>query len=123
YKKELKSGKVNPRDLKKKLALEIVRMYHSAGEAEKAEKEFDKVFQKKELPSVIPQAKMKQGEMNVLDFLVKLKMAPSKSEAKRLILQNGVRIGGEVQKDWKKTVKTKKGLIVQVGKRKFIKLA
>ena len=64
-----------------------------------------------------------QGEMNILDFLVKLKMAPSKSEAKRLILQNGVRIGGEVQKDWKKTVKTKKGLIVQVGKRKFIKLA
>jgi len=123
YKKELKSGKINPRDLKKKLAFEIVRMYHSAGEAEKAEKEFDKVFQKKELPSVIPQAKMKQGEMNILDFLVKLKMAPSKSEAKRLILQNGVRIGGEVQKDWKKTVKTKKGLIVQVGKRKFIKLA
>ena len=122
YKQGLKSRKGNPRDLKKKLAFEVVKLYHSAREARKAEEEFAKVFQKKELPSAIPEVKIGGEKMNILDLLVSLKMAPSKSEAKRLILQKGVRVGGEVQTEWQKTVKIKKGLVVQVGKRKFVKI-
>ncbi len=122
YKQGLKSRKTNPRDLKEKLAFEVVKLYHSVKEAKKAEGEFAKVFQKKELPSVVPGAKIGREKMNILDLLVKLKMASSKSEAKRLILQKGVRIEGETQTEWQKIVKIKKGLIVQVGKRKFVKL-
>jgi len=122
HKQGLKSRRGNPRDLKKKLAFEVVKLYHSAREAKKAEEEFAKVFQKKKLPSAIPEVKIGREKMNILDLLVRLKMAPSKSEAKRLILQKGVRIGRKVQTEWQKTVKIKKGLIVQVGKRKFAKL-
>ena len=49
-------------------------------------------------------------------------LAGSKSEAKRLVLQNGIKINGKLQKDWKETVQIKKGLILQAGKRKFIKI-
>ena len=123
YKQKLKSKRINPRDLKEKLAFEVVKLYHSAGEAKGAEREFAKVFQKKELPSSIPEVKISQESMNILDLLVKLGMVSSKSEAKRLVLQKGVRIGSKIQGDWQETVKIKKGLVVRVGKRKFAKIA
>lgn len=122
YQKELQSDKINPRDLKKQLAIEIVKMYHSDARANKAAEEFDKVFKKKELPSKIPQVQLKDRSLNILDLLVKTKQVSSKSEAKRLILQKGVRIGGAVQEDWQKEIEIKKGLVIQVGKRKFVKL-
>ena len=58
----------------------------------------------------------------VTDLKSKTKLAPSKSEAKRLILQKGVKIDGKVQKDWKTVIEIKKGRIIQVGKRKFARL-
>jgi len=122
YEKELQSNKVNPRDLKKLLAVEIVKMYHSQAKAEKAAEEFDRVFQKKELPSKIPQVQLKEKSFDILDLLVKTKQVSSKSEAKRLILQKGVKIGGIIQDDWQKNIEIKKGLVIQVGKRKFVKL-
>ncbi|GAH95702.1 unnamed protein product, partial [marine sediment metagenome] len=59
---------------------------------------------------------------NILDLLVKTKLASSKAEAKRLILQKGVKINSKVQKDWKAIIEIKKGLIVQKGKRHFAKI-
>ncbi len=112
----------NPRDLKMKLAKEIVAIYHSKKKAERAEKEFNKIFKKKELPTDIPEIKIKGAKLAILDLLVRVKLASSKSEAKRLILQKGVKIDGEIQNDWKKVVEIKKGLIIQVGKRKFLKI-
>jgi len=123
YKQKLKSKRINPRDLKEKLAFEVVKLYHSAEEAKGAGREFAKVFQKKELPSSITEVKISQESMNILDLLVKLGMVSSKSEAKRLVLQKGVSIGSEIQGNWQKTVKIKKGLVVRVGKRKFAKIA
>lgn len=119
---EMKKSGTNPRNLKAKLAKEIVTMYHGKKEAEKAEKEFEKVFSKKEIPTNIPEIKIKEKEINILDLLVKTKMASSKSEAKRLIEQGGIKIDNEVKKDWKEKIITKHGSIIQVGKRKFIKL-
>ena len=119
---EMKKSGTNPRNLKAKLAKEIVTMYHGKKEAEKAEKEFEKVFSKKEVPTNIPEIKIKEKEINILDLLVKTKMASSKSEAKRLIEQGGIKIDNEVKKDWKEKIITKHGSIIQVGKRKFIKL-
>lgn len=120
--RDLKNKKVNPRDLKAKLAREIVSLYHGKAVARKAEKEFEKVFKKKEIPSKIPTLKIKRAKLPILGLLVRAKLVSSKSEAKRLILQRGVKIDGKVQKNWKKIVEIKKGLIVQVGKRKFVKL-
>jgi len=48
------------------------------------------------------------------------KLVSSKSEAKRVILQGGVKINGGVKKDWKAKIQLKIGMIIQVGKRKFI---
>ena len=120
----------NPRDLKARLAREIVTMYHSKKEAEKAEKEFKRIFKEKKLPTKIPEIKIKKiypeftegKKINILDLLVKTKLVSSKAEAKRLILQKGVKINSKAEKDWKAIIQIKKGLIVQVGKRRFAKL-
>ena len=122
YKKVLQSKKINPRDLKEELAFEITKMYHSQKAAEKAQEEFYKVFKEKELPSKIPEMTIKEESLNILELLMRLKMVPSKLEAKRLILQKGVKIEGEVQNDWRKIVKIKKEMVIQVGKRKFVKV-
>ena len=119
---QLKKKKINPRDAKTKLAKEIVAICYNRKTAEKAEKEFNKVFRERELPSKIPEIKIKKQFLNILDLLVKTKLVASKSEAKRLVLQKGIKINGKTQTDWKKRIKIKKGLIVQVGKRKFIKV-
>lgn len=121
-KKELKSKKLNPRDAKAKLAKEIVALYHGKPAAQKAEKEFNRIFKKKELPSEIPSIKIAAKNINILDLLVKTKLASSKAEAKRLIEQKGVKINNEIQEDWRKNIPIKNGMIIQVGKRKFAKI-
>lgn len=113
---------INPRDAKAGLAREIVAIYHGKKEAEKAEKEFNKIFKKKEIPSDISEVRVKEKELNILDLLVKTKLVSSKSEAKRLVEQGGVKIDKQVKKDWKEKIKTKPGLVLQVGKRKFAKI-
>ena len=119
-----KKLKVNPRDQKVKLAFEIVKTYHSKKDAQKAQKEFNKVFKEKGLPSDIPTIKIK-GKTELLpitDLLVKIKAASSKSEARRLIEQRGVKINGKVKDDWKERISIKSESIIQVGKRKFAKI-
>lgn len=112
----------NPRNAKAKLAREITSFLYNKKIAEKAEKEFNRVFKEKGLPSEIPQFAIKEKSLPVLELLVKTKLAGSKSEAKRLILQKGVKIDNGVVDDWQKIIKTKKGQVLQVGKRRFAKL-
>ena len=121
-KKDLKLKKLNPRDAKARLAREIMALYYGKKVAERAEKEFSRVFKKKELPTKIPGIKIKEGALNILDLLVKTKLTSSKSEAKRLVLQKAVKINQNTQTDWEKTVEVKKGTVVQIGKRRFRKL-
>jgi len=118
---KLKAG-ANPRDLKAQLAKEIVKIYHGEKAAEQAAKEFDKIFREKELPSEIPTYNMQHIICNVTELLVKTGLATSKSEAQRLIEQGAVKINNQVEKDWKKELKIEKEVIVQVGKRKFVKI-
>jgi len=119
---KLMKSNSNPKDIKIRLAKEIVTMYHSKKEAQEAEKEFNKVFKEKGLPTKIPEIKINIKKINILDLLVKTKLASSKTKAKRLILQKGVKIDTKVQNDWREIVEIKKGLIIQVGKRRFVKL-
>ena len=120
--RDLKSRKLHPKEAKSRLAREIVSLYYGEKAAEKAEKEFEKVFKEKKLPAKIPTFKLSEKEMSLLDVLSKTKLAASKSEAKRLILQKGVKINGEVQKDWQKVLEIREGIIIQVGKRRFVKI-
>jgi len=117
-----KSKKLKPRDAKVKLAKEIIKIYHGEEASWKAEREFNRIFKEKKLPTRIPQIKIEEKTFNILDLLVKTKLVSSKSEAKRLILQKGVKIGGEIQDDWRKIIKIRKGMVLQVGKRRFLKL-
>ena len=119
---KLMKSNANPRDIKARLAREIVTIYHGKKEAGKAEKEFNKIFREKKLPTKIQEIKINRKKINILDLLVKTKLASSKSEAKRLILQKGIKIDKKIQQDWKAVIQIKKGLIIQVGKRHFAKI-
>lgn len=119
-KKELKKG-ANPRDLKINLAKSIIKELYSEQEAQKAQESFVNQFQKKELPNDIKTVKL-SGELNVLDLLFGQKMVESKSEARRMVEQGAVKINGNAEKDIKKIIKIKKELIIQVGKRRFLKV-
>ncbi len=118
---KMKSG-ANPRDFKARLAYEIVKIYHNEKLAQKAEEEFNRVFQKKKPPKKIPVLKIKTEKWRLIDLIEKTGLVSSKSEAKRLILQGAVEIDGQVEKNWQKEIKIKKGMIIKIGKRKFVKL-
>lgn len=121
-KKALKNKKVNPRDAKARLAREVVGLYHGKRKADWAAKEFERIFKEKKLPSRIKKVALKEAKINLLDLLMKTKLVSSRSEAKRLVAQGGVKIDGKTKKDWKEPVKIKKGLVLQAGKRKFVKI-
>jgi tyrosyl-tRNA synthetase len=123
-KNNLADKKNNPREMKRKLARTFVSMYHNNEAAENAEIEFDNIFVNKGLPDQIEEFKLDKNEkeIGILDLLVKVNFAPSKQEARRLVLQGGVTIDGEKISDISSVVKINKEKILKVGKRKFIKL-
>ena len=121
-KKDLSSRKVNPRDVKAMLAREVINIISGEKAAEAAEKGFDTVFRQKKTPSKITETKIEKTSINILELLVQTVLVSSKSEAKRAILQKGVKIDGLIQDDWKKTIKIRKREIVQIGKRRFVKI-
>ncbi|MCX8104549.1 MAG: tyrosine--tRNA ligase [Ignavibacterium album] len=119
----LEDGKTNPRDLKRELARKLVSMYYDEDTALRAQEEFDKIFIKKEIPDEIDEFNIEENrEINILDLLLLVNFAPSKGEAKRLVLQGGVSIDGEKVSDVHQNIKIKSGMILKVGKRKFLKL-
>jgi len=123
-KNQLDNQSVNPRDLKRKLASTIVKMYYDEKSALEAETEFDKIFIKKEIPDEIEEYKFGNGqkEIGILDLITKVNFAESKGEARRLVSQGGVSIDGEKIEDISAVIKLDKDKILKVGKRKFIKL-
>jgi tyrosyl-tRNA synthetase len=124
-KKDLKQpslSRINPKDVKAKLAREIVSLYYNEKKAKEAQKEFDKVFAKKEKPSKIPEMKISQKCDKLIDLLVICKLASSKSEARRLIEQGGVKVDNATLYDFKAKICLHEGMILQVGKRKFVKI-
>lgn len=118
---QMKKG-VNPRDIKARLGFEIVKLYHGENQAKSAEEEFNRVFRDKKLPEDIPVYKINKERFNLIDVLVETKLTVSKGEARRLIEQGGVKIDDEVIKDWQYEFKSKPGMVIKAGKRRFIKL-
>jgi len=112
-----------PRDAKARLAKEIVSLYHSKQAAEKAEKEFQRVFQERRTPSDIAKLAVPQSTLNLTDLVVRAGFANSKSAAQRLIKQGGIKVDGVMVKDPGLVISLQKGMVVQAGKRRFIKIA
>ncbi|MBI5465962.1 MAG: tyrosine--tRNA ligase [Candidatus Kerfeldbacteria bacterium] len=123
WEQALRGGK-DTKVLKQRLAREIVTLYHSAKAATAAEHEFNQVHRDKALPSDMPTVPIPAGKKSlpITEFLVYMKLAMSKSEARRLVEQGGVKIDGKVISDWRAEISLKPGLITQVGSRKFAKL-
>ncbi len=119
---EVENNATNPRNLKIKLAKEIVRMYHSEKQAQDAEKEFENVFKNNQAPENILEVSLSEEKISILDLLVKLKIAESKAEARRLVSQKAVKIDKQLHDNWQETIEIKKGMIVQAGKRRFAKI-
>ncbi len=120
----LKDGITNPRDLKRDLAKKLVEMYYDADAALNAEREFDNIFVNKGLPDEIEEFRIDNNvkEISILELLSKVKFAPSKQEARRLVQQGGVTIDGEKISDINAIVIIDKEKILKVGKRKFVKI-
>lgn len=118
---QLEEG-ANPRDLKRRLAYEIVALYHGAAAAEQAQVEFVRVFTEKSLPQQIV-IKPIPASNEPLTVLVELGLANNKSAAKRLFEQGGVRVNGQNITDWRAPLILKKDDLLQVGKRQFVRCA
>ena len=120
--KKLKDDKINPRDLKMKLAYEITKIFHDKKKAKAAEEYFVKTVQKKEAPSEVESRKLKVESMNIVDLLLAVGLVSSKGEARRLIGQGGIRVDEEVVKDINLEVNLKQERLLQRGKRQFMKV-
>ena len=117
---QLEKG-TNPRDLKARLAREIVTIFHDAASAEQAEKHFDSVFRSKEIPDDMPEYTL-SAEIGIIDALVQAELVSSKSEARRMIQQKAVKIDGVVVEDVNMILAPKTEMVLQRGKRKFARL-
>ena len=114
-------GKMNPRDAKMRLAKEIITLYHSSDVADTAEANFIKVFRNKEKPEEIEEVRLRAGEWLLVDLLVETKLADSKTAARRVIEQGGVKIDDKVIGDvGAKIFVDATPKIMQKGKRFFI---
>ena len=108
----------NPVEFKKELAHTIVAMYYGNKAADEAADQFTKVFSKKGTPDDMPEVKVKKGEL-LVDVLVRAKIVPSKSEARRLVDQKGIHMNDKVIDDF---MAKAEGGIVKVGKRKWLRV-
>ena len=119
FEKEVESGNLHPRDAKMKVAFEITSIFYGETDAQKAQDVFVKMFQQKEVPDEMPEFELQTGQ-TVLDVILEAKLAASKSEARRLFDQKGVRLDGETVERGD-TVFPHPG-VLQVGKRKFLRV-
>lgn len=125
--KDVKNGSLHPRDLKVKLAKELVTLYHNADAAEEARRGFDKLFRDKEIPEemplvVVPVGILKDGKAELIGLLVESKLAPSRSEARRQVGQGAVKINNEKIGSEVTAIPLSGETVIQCGKRKFARI-
>ncbi len=116
---DIASGAVHPRDAKMKMATEITSIFYGVADSKSAQQNFIKTFQQKEVPDDIPDYSLKMGQ-TVMEVILDARMAPSKSEARRLFDQKGVRLDGETVE--RGDVPFPHPGVLQVGKRRFLRV-
>jgi tyrosyl-tRNA synthetase len=128
FQRRMAEGSLNPRDVKMRMAREIVGEFHNATEAQKAEESFVRQFSERELPTNIPEFQLKKP-VDIVTLIVDARMANSKSEARRYVQQGSVSFfpageAGEVQRinDIKFSVPVINGAILKVGKLQYIRI-
>lgn len=121
---QLNDGLVNPRDLKRRLARAIVTLYHGEEAAQAAEDGFDRVFVHKDLPDLVPDATVltDDGTVPIIRLMVDTGLAPSNSEARRLIEQGGVSVDGQRVNSPQSRISLERPVVLKVGKRKFVRV-
>lgn len=126
---DVESGERNPRDIKERLAREIVELYHGQEASKKSEEEFRRVFSEGGLPLDIPaqfiqMSKFPSGRIWVVSLLVSLGLASSKSEARRLITGGGLTIGGERVEDPEVELEPESidGKVIRKGRKTFVRV-
>ena len=123
FKEEVQNG-ANPRDIKYKLAAEIIERFHDRKAADKAQADFIQRFQKGAMPDDIPEKKIagKEGGIAIGNLLKDAELVNSTSEAMRMIKQGAVKINGSKIEDAKLMLPVGTSAVFQVGKRKFAKV-
>ena len=123
FKRDIEAG-TNPRDIKFKLAQEIVARFHSQEEAEQALQEFIARFQKGAMPDEMPEQEIATatGSLSISIVLKEAGLTASTSEAIRMIKQGAVRIDGERIEDGKLELRAGETHVLQVGKRRFARI-
>jgi tyrosyl-tRNA synthetase len=124
WRKEAKEGKVNPKDLKSRLARSIVADFWDNQEAEKAAEEFERVFKNKEIPSEIEKIEVKAREIPLIDLMVNQSISPSRGEAKRIVRQGGVYLDGRRVEDIGLKIDLRKNAerVLKIGKKNFYRI-
>jgi len=153
FKEQLKTRSVNPMNLKKRLAHEIVRQFHGKQAADKAQEHFTQIFQKREIPEEIPEQAVDLKELrrkilkrgpspgilplmyqvyghsaqepiDIVDLLLTLKLVETRSEGARLVHNKAVQINGErIKSRYIPLELVRDGSIMKVGKRRFVRIA
>ena len=121
YEFDLNAGKISPRDIKRKLAREIVSIYYDDESSVYAEQNFDKIFVTKTIPDDIPEIII-DNDTRIIELVKNAKLADSNSEIRRLIKQGAVKIDDSVVSDINFIVNSDKKIIIKIGKRKFLKV-
>jgi tyrosyl-tRNA synthetase len=124
-KEEVRAGVLHPMETKMQLAHTIIAGFHGEEAARKATEEFQRVFRERQAPEEVPQRKLPRGGLKRLSaLLVELDLAPSRSEAERLIKQGGVEINGERAGDVKKELDFSRAgaYLLRAGKKKFLRV-
>lgn len=118
---QLASGALHPRDGKMQVAHEITEVFYGADGAAQGQAHFERVFQRRELPDDMPVLAVVAGT-KLVDFVVAEGLVPTKSEARRLIKQGGIKLGGVAVADTEMLLQLGEATVIQVGKRKFARL-
>lgn len=120
YKKQLTSG-INPKDIKMRLAYELVKFYHDENDAKKAEKNFIETFSKGGIPEDIQEVKGENGKL-LSEILLGAKVVESKSDFRRLVLEGAVSDAVSGEKITDPNYKIGKAITLRVGKKRFVKI-
>ncbi|NOT46579.1 MAG: tyrosine--tRNA ligase [Acidobacteria bacterium] len=122
-KSKCESGSENPRNAKVRVAKLIIKDFHSQAAADQAEDEFNRRFVSKEVPDEVEERTMDSGTYRLADLLAQTGLSASKGEARRLIEQGGVKVNGEKASAANAEIDlTNDGVLLQVGKLKFLKV-
>ncbi len=119
---DMAGSRVNPRDVKRRLAREIVNLYYGDKATQEAEAAFDRLFIQKELPDEIPTYQLDTEESFLVQVLKEAELVATNGEGRRLISQGAVRLDNEVINDPNYTIKKGVSCTIRVGKRRFLKI-